>query len=160
MMSCDVTSSYRNVTWCQGIIPWRHIISHKGFIWEFPLIQTKAWKSHFWPLDLDLWPTTLTYNPRMLRSRSTLITIKRVIDRDGATCERTTILNAQPFWMSLKMNTLRCYYWTFCCTWRPLHASGKRFRCESIKTTIWCQNTIFHRLTLTFDLRPRPTIPT
>ena len=109
--------------------------------------------------------------------------------------ETTTILNAEPFWMLLEINTLLCQNapWDehsmmffksvadLCFTGPFLYLAkpstnidhsvsvDKRFRCESvdgqtasrsIKTTIWCQNIIFHRLTFNFDLRRWPTIPT
>ena len=47
-------------SWCH--VTWSHTIGHNDFTWEF--ILAKVWKSH---CDLDLWPTNLRYNPKLVK---------------------------------------------------------------------------------------------
>ncbi len=52
---CNVMTSYCHRS---------HIIGNNDFTWEFPSDRSV---NIFWPCDLDLWPTTLTYNPNLAK---------------------------------------------------------------------------------------------
>ncbi len=57
------TNSFCDLTWHHDIIQWRHMISRPQAI----KISQKPGNHIFWPCDLDLWPTTLTYNPSLAK---------------------------------------------------------------------------------------------
>ncbi len=62
------TNSLCGIMWGRDVILWRHIhtTGHNDFTWEF--LSGKNPGNHiFWPCDLDLWPTTLTYNPSLAK---------------------------------------------------------------------------------------------
>ncbi len=70
------TNSLCDVTWRHDIIPWRHVTSYCDVTWCHTIghndfmgipFRQKPGNHIFWPCDLDLWPTTLAYNPSLAK---------------------------------------------------------------------------------------------